>query len=138
MSEETTKAIRYKMDLAEESLDAARLCLENGHLRSAVNRLYYGCFYEVSALLLSDGYQSSKHSGIRALFDMHCIKAGRLPISMGRFYRDLFKYRQEGDYQDFVNFERMEVEAWLFEARLFRECVEKEIVGSGSLTDEGP
>jgi len=40
----------------------------------------------VSGLLLAEGLSSSKHSGVRALFDLHWIAQGRLPKSMGQFY----------------------------------------------------
>ena len=39
-------------------------------------------------------------------------------MSIGRFYRDLFKHRQQGDY-DLRTFTREEVEAWLEQAEAF-------------------
>lgn len=42
----------------------AELALGNGYLHGTVNRLYYACFYAVSALLLTEGFSSSRHSGI--------------------------------------------------------------------------
>jgi len=65
--------IAYRVARAEESLDEARLLLDAGHLNTAVNRLYYACFYAVSALLMSEGHGSAKHSGIRSLFDAHWV-----------------------------------------------------------------
>jgi len=42
---ETVAYVRYRAALARENLDVAKLALTAGHLRSAVNRLYYACFY---------------------------------------------------------------------------------------------
>lgn len=101
MNPETVAYVRYRTALAREALDVAKLALADGHLRSAVNRLYYACFYIVAALLFSEGHASSKHSGIRSLFNRHWIKTRRLPVEMSSFYRDLFNHRQQGDYDDF-------------------------------------
>jgi uncharacterized protein (UPF0332 family) len=46
--------IRYRLERAMETLDEAALLYEKGHLHAYVNRLYYACFYAVSALLLSN------------------------------------------------------------------------------------
>ncbi len=127
MNPEIVGYVRYRLEQSEESLEVARLSLENGHLRSAVNRVYYACFYAVSALLLCEGFRSSKHAGIRALFDRHWIKPGRLPVEMAQFYRDLLKYRHQGDYEHLVSFAHDEVEAWFEEARAFVARISQEI-----------
>lgn len=88
-------------------------------MRGAVNRLYYGCFYAVLALLLTEGYSSSKHTGVQALFDFHWVKSGRLPAEMGRFLHRLFDYRQMGDYGKKTAFTREDVEAWSHQADSF-------------------
>jgi uncharacterized protein (UPF0332 family) len=78
MTPETVALIRYRMARANEALAEATLLLAHEHVPTAVNRLYYAGFYAVSALLLTEGYSSPKHSGIRALFDQHWIALGRL------------------------------------------------------------
>jgi hypothetical protein len=132
MMPETAELVRYRLARATESLAEAKLLLTNDHVRTAVNRLYYACFYAVSALLLTEGHSSPKHSGIRALFDQHWIAPGRLPKDMGRLYRRLFDSRQQGDYADLVTFDPAEVRLWLEDAgafveriiRLLKECLE--------------
>ena len=129
MKPETAELVRYRLTRARESLAEARLLLANDHVRTTVNRVYYACFYAVSALLLAEGHSSPKHSGIRALFDQHWIVPGRLPKSMGRFYRQLFESRQKGDYADLVTFDGAEVSAWLCEADEFVERVARFVEG---------
>jgi len=68
MKEETRTLILYRLERAKESLDEANILMERGHANTFVNRLYYACFYAVSALLLTKGLSSAKHSGVRALF----------------------------------------------------------------------
>jgi len=51
MTLEERAYIRYRLGRAREALDEARLLLEADHLATAVTRIYYACFYAVSALL---------------------------------------------------------------------------------------
>lgn len=127
MNPETAAYVRYRRSLAYETLDAAKLTLAGGHLRSAVNRLYYACFYAVSALLFAEGHASSKHSGVRSLFNQHWIRPGRLPAEMSSLYRDLFNYRQQGDYDDFVEFATEDVCAWYEQTAAFVARISEEI-----------
>lgn len=127
MTPETAVYVRYRTALARENLAVAKLALMDGHLCSAVNRLYYACFYMVSALLFMEGHASSKHSGIRSLFNRHWIKTGRLPVEMSSFYRDLFNRRQQGDYDDFVDFACDDVRAWYEQANAFVTRISEEI-----------
>ena len=127
MKPETAELVRYRLARAHESLAEARLLLANDHVRTAVNRTYYACFYAVSALLLAEGHSSPKHSGVRGLFDQHWIVSGRLPKSMGQFYRRLFDFRQKGDCVDLVTFDRNEVHAWVHEAGQFVEQIARAV-----------
>lgn len=123
MKAEDAGYARYRLARAGESLDEAQVLLDNNHLNGAVNRLYYACFYAVSALLLTEGRSSSKHSGVRSLFDQHWVNAGRIPAELGRLYRQLFQRRQRSDYGDLVTFERAEVEKLREEAGEFVKVV---------------
>ena len=127
MTPEAAELVRYRLARARESIAEAALLYANDHVRTAVNRLYYACFYAISALLLAEGYSSPKHGGVRALFDQHWIVTGRLPKDMGRFYRRLFDARQKGDYADLVAFDRAEVSAWVSDAEEFVEQVARSV-----------
>ena len=115
------------MNRAEEALDVARSLLGSGHSHDAVNRLYYACFYAVSALLLLEDMQSRRHKGVRNLLDLHWIRSGRLPRQMGSFYRELMDARGAADYEDMVEFSRGDIESWLVEARGFVDEVKKRV-----------
>ncbi len=53
MKEETRTLVTYRLERACEALEEADILLERGHANTFVNRLYYACFYAVSALLLT-------------------------------------------------------------------------------------
>ena len=96
---------------------------EAEHHFGSVNRIYYACFYAVTALLLSEGYSSSKHRGVLSLFDVHWMKIERLPTKMGRVYHVMFARRLVGDYSIPAAFSREEVGAWLAEATKFVQTI---------------
>ena len=55
--------IRYRIERAKETLVEVEKHIENCFWNTAVNRLYYACFYAVSALLLKNNIEVSSHSG---------------------------------------------------------------------------
>jgi len=121
--------IRYRLARAEETLAEARLLAERHHWNAVVNRLYYACFYAVLALFAQKGLTSSKHSGVRSLFNIHFVKTGSLSKEIAGTYNDLFERRQEGDYDDYVVFNPADVQAWIVEAESFVEAI-KELISS--------
>lgn len=76
-------------------------------------------FYEVIALLSLHGLSSSRHSGVRALFNEKFVKPGIVSVEAGRFYSRMFEFHQKSDYEDFITFEREKVTEWLEKAEGF-------------------
>ena len=85
--------VRYRLERAAETLEEGRVLADTGHWSGCVNRLYYACFYAVSALLLKHGFTSSKHTGVRSLFNVHFVKPGRIAPRHGELYNELFSSR---------------------------------------------
>ena len=120
MTDEPTKAlIKYRIERAEETYKEALLMRTEGHWNTCANRLYYACFYAVSALLAKYELSSRKHSGIKSLFNQRIIKKKILDSTQGKLYNQLFEARQEGDYVDFVSFDRGLVEPWVLKVENF-------------------
>jgi uncharacterized protein (UPF0332 family) len=113
--------VPYRLEKARETLEDARILANAGRWNACVNRLYYACFYAVSALLVKDNLSSSKHAGVRSLFNRHYVKTGKVPRDVARIYNDLFERRQEGDYLDFVNFQEAQVTPWISQAEALVE-----------------
>ena len=130
-----TELIRYRLDRANEALEDAELLLSENRLRATVNRLYYSMFYAVVALLETKELSSSKHSGVRALFNQHFVKTGLVSKDLGKFYEKLFKNRQKGDYVDFTEFNEEQVGECLEKCQKYMAEI-KEIV-CGIMKEEG-
>ena len=92
--------IRYRMEQAEESLQAARAMFGMGLLRPAINRAYYTMFYAVLALLATEGRGTSKHTGAIALFDMDFINKGTVKRELSAWLHRVFDLRQKSDYRE--------------------------------------
>jgi uncharacterized protein (UPF0332 family) len=104
------------MNRANETMEDARILANAERWNACVNRLYYACFYAVSALLVRYGLSSPKHTGVRSLFNRQYVKTGKIPKNLARIYNDLFERRQEGDYIDFVTFQEYQVLPWISKA----------------------
>jgi uncharacterized protein (UPF0332 family) len=111
--------IAYRLQRARESLEDARILADAGRWNTCVNRLYYACFYAVSALLTQEGLSSARHAGTRSLFNQHFVRTGRISKETARIFNDLLERRQEGDYVDFVQFQEAQVRAWMPQAEAF-------------------
>ena len=105
MTEDVSAIVQYRMNRARATLVDAHVLAEAIRWNACMNRLYYSCFYAVSALLIRDGSSSSKHSGIRGLFNRHYVRIGQVSKDLARLFNDLFERRQEADYLDFLEFE---------------------------------
>jgi len=119
MTPEEIEVIRHRLRKARETLGEARTLFDQGYTIGVVNRTYYACFYAVSALLLSEGLSTSKHSGVLSLFSQHWMRTRRLAPELGDFYKNLFDKRLTGDYKDVPAFDRADAETWLGEAETF-------------------
>ena len=124
----TNELIDYRRNRAKDTLNDAEQLFNSGSLFSVVNRVYYAMFYEVTALLLTKGLSSPKHSGVKSLFNKEFVKIGKVSIESGKLFARIFNFRQKGDYEDFVTFEEDEVREWLEGAKLFIKELE-ELIG---------
>ena len=122
-SEAQKALIGIWLEKADEALASAELELNAGHINFAVNRLYYACFYAVTALLLLDGKQFARHSAVKSEFIRTYIKPGRIDVKWNKFYQKLFDDRQEGDYIPTSTFEVSDVSASLEQAREFTDLI---------------
>ena len=125
MSPYEDQLIQHRRQKAMETLEDARLLFEKKRLHSCVSRIYYACFYEVTALMIKDNYKSSKHTGVKAFFMQQYIKTKKVPAPWGEYYIEIFKYRHDADYRDFIKFEDSQVAEWLEKTKELIKILEK-------------
>lgn len=125
MSGDRETIIRYRMRRAMECLADADASADRRSWNNCINRLYYACFYAVSALLLRDGLASAKHTGVRSLFNERFVRTGIVAQDLGKLYNDLFRDRQEADYADLIDFDEQQVLPLIAAARRFVARIEE-------------
>jgi len=94
-----------------------------GYYNTAVNRMYYACYYAASALLITNGIVTKTHDGVLQMLSLHFIKTGILPVEYGKIYRNLFDKRSSGDYEDFFYHTKESAEALFPDAKSFVERI---------------
>ena len=90
--------ISSNLERADTNLQVARELLEKEYYDVSASRAYYAAFYASSALLLNEGMDTSKHSGVIALIHQHFVKNGKLNKEQGKNLNWLFELRSVGDY----------------------------------------
>jgi uncharacterized protein (UPF0332 family) len=125
MTNEERAVVAYRVERAKEAIEEALILFDSSHINSYVNRLYYACFYAVSALLLCKGISTSKHSHLRSLLHREFVRSGSISKELGKHFDLLFDSRQEGDYADLVVFKADEVAGWLAQTKAFVSHIEE-------------
>ena len=93
---------RYRMNTAEETMDAAQICMDGKHYKDAVNRSYYAAFYAVKAVLALEEKDFKRHKDVVAYFNQHYVATDIFPKEIGRKLARLQQRREKYDYDDFV------------------------------------
>ncbi len=122
---ERQELVEYRINKAKETLSEVNIHIKNQFWNTAVNRLYYACYYAVIALLVKNKIKALTHTGARQMFGLHFVKTGIIDKEMGKFYSDIFDKRQTGDYDDFVTFTEEEVKSLLPPAKKLIGKIEK-------------
>lgn len=119
--------IKYRLARASETLEDAAILAEHQKWNSCMNRLYYACFYAVTALLLKNGFKAFTHNGVKSAFSENFIKTGIISKEFGKTYSKLFTWRQKGDYDDLFNFTEDKVMPYFTPAKELIFAIEQEI-----------
>lgn len=119
--------VKYRIDTAYNTFEAAKVLAENNYWNSAVNRLYYSVFYAVNAILVSNEIHTKSHSATKSQFSVHFIKTGKLNKKHGKLLSQLFDWRQRGDYGNIFEYEEKDVIPLFEQVNEMISEIEKEI-----------
>jgi len=111
-NEERIAIINYRMEKAYSTLDEARKVFSLDMYNLTANRLYYSVYYAATALLLKTELPSHTHRGAMTLFHQHFVKTNILTPVEGGLFRQLYGMRHEGDYEDFVDYSKEDIEPY--------------------------
>ena len=122
--------IAYKLERAQQSIEAAELLLNNGFFADSVSKIYYAVFYAVSAWLTKKKLNPKTHLGVKALFHKEFVFTGEVSKEQGEFFDMLQAKRFEADYENYPFINEEKVPKQLEEAKKFLELVKSKIQNS--------
>jgi uncharacterized protein (UPF0332 family) len=131
--EERKALVLNKVRRSNETWTEAKGIIESKYWYAAANRMYYACYYMVSALLLKNGQSAHTHGGIIGLFGLHFVKTGVISSEMGKFYSEMYELRQTGDYDDWKELTESDILPLIPKVEQFLDIVEKLIIADGYL-----
>ena len=91
----------HRFQKSVDSLKQAKILLDNLMFDGSINRSYYSIFYSIRSILGLVNLDSSKHSGVLALFDRYFVKTGIFEKEFSKIAHTAFDVRQDSDYDDF-------------------------------------
>ena len=125
--EERSEYVKYRLESAHKTFEAAKVLAESGFWNSTVNRLYYSLFYAVNALLVLNEIQVKSHSSAKSQFSLHYVKTGKFDKKYGRLLSELFDWRQKGDYENIFEYDEESVKPLFEQVAEMMDLIEKEI-----------
>ena len=118
LSQENRNALAaYRYRRSQETLAEVPSLKQLGYYNTAVNRLYYACYYAAVALLIRHGINPGTHAGVKQMIGMHFVATGRMSRETGRSFSLLFERRHSSDYDDFAYSTEEEVNELLPKAK---------------------
>lgn len=119
--------VRYRIQNAVATLKEVESHRENGFYNTAVNRMYYACYYAACAWLIANKIEVKSHDGVRQKLGLHFVLTGRLAPELGRFYSKLFSKRSTGDYDDFITHDLRTVDDLYPNASTFVQTIKGQV-----------
>jgi len=127
MTERYTEEIAANLRRAEQSIQAAGELAGGGYFDFAASRAYYGAFYAATAVLLHEGFEFKKHSGVIAAIHQKFVKTGKLDKKLGRDLNWLFELRDVGDYGVTLHIQQQDAEKAIEAAEVFLGAIKRMI-----------
>ena len=114
-----------RLSQAKQCLISAEALLQINDERGAVNRAYYAVFHAIRSVLILEGKDFAKHSGVISYFRKEYIKTGVFSADISDTITDLFNSRSSSDYDDHFEFTKDEVAELLKESADFVAVIEE-------------
>ena len=127
MKPEYEQEIAANLERAEKPIQAATELTASGFYDFAASRAYYAAFYAATAVLLNEGLEFSRHSGVIASIHQRLVKTGKLDKEQGKELNWLFELRNVGDYGVTIHVSQQDAERAVRVAENFL-CVIKSLL----------
>ncbi len=123
-----SELVNYRLEQAHKTLEDVEFLLHNKRFSLAINRIYYGIFYLLSALAIKHQFETSKHQQLIGWFNKDCVKTGLFDSDIAAIVHKAFIKRSKSDYAVYAEFSEEETNALFAEMQLFFVEIEKLIL----------
>lgn len=117
-------AICLKVKKARVLLAEVDVHIQFKFYETAINRLYYGCYHIVRALLLTKDLVPKTHSGVVSNLNQHFVSIGVFDKENAAFFSRLLNERMDEDYGDFLVADSEAIDVFVKPAKEFFNYVE--------------
>ena len=117
--------VKYRIESAEERLEAARVLMKRKLFKDAISRAYYAIFQAARAALATKKLDAHKHSGVISLFNQHFVKSGIFAKDFSKILSSTRDLREASDYDDFYLVSKEEAQEAIDNAEKFIKGVQE-------------
>ena len=114
-----------RLEQAKRCIKSARVLVADNDYKGAANRSYYAIFHCMRSVLVLDGVDFSKHSGVLAYFRKQYIKTGIFDIELSDIIGEAFDIRNDSDYDDYYIISKEDVKEQIENAEKFYCIIEE-------------
>ena len=107
--EERKTIVALELEKSAHTLEQVDYLIQGQLWETLANRLYYGAYHAVCALLIHNGIQVGTHKGAVVMFNKEFIRTGKILEEQGRIYSQLQSLRERGDYNCYINTNEEEI-----------------------------
>ena len=97
MTPETQALINFRLEQATESLNEARLLVQQDMRLGAMDRIYFTMFYGACALLATKEFGPSRDGNVAAKFHREFVKTGLIPQEVGDRFKRATQLHHDSD-----------------------------------------
>lgn len=127
-NEKKNDLIKLRLQKAEETFAEIEDHTQLGYWRTAANRLYYACYYAVTALFIKNDIKAHTHSGVINQFGLNFVRTNVFSQEEGRLFKRLFELRQDGDYDDWIIIDEEDIIPLIEPVKDFMDKIEQLIL----------
>ncbi len=113
-----------RMQKADEFFRDARANMQEGRLKTSVNRSYYAALNAIRSLLILEGVNPESHDGAITLLSLRFIKTQQLSADAVKKFKTLLTKRTDVDYGDFETIDTNDAAISLQEAEEIMNMIE--------------
>lgn len=117
--------ISHNRAKAKEAIEQVEWLIENQKWHIAMNRIYYGIYYMLSAVAIQEQFETTKHQQLIGWFNKTYIKTEILDRKYGQWLNQAYENRLEGDYNVLSEFSETVVKAAFADMQEVIAAIEK-------------